>query len=382
MLAPTATSGAAFTAEERDILQTICSSKKASAPPSAYHRQVAKHQQELAYLKSTIEDLNTRLREVQAAKEAADAERQPTHWHALAKHERKRHLEAVAENRRLKSALEEQIEFAEALKRLMNKKPRLCLYPTDPADMWKDLKLATAPDLRYAAFHAIADREFENLASAFVEAGLVDAVNVPPQHFPHLRRNTLEVRSRLAVRIPPQLDPSTDFQLLSDATWDIIRGAVVAEKDRSARELLAEVDDSVSYTSATRKHNMGKSHRRVVYKRYVEPRRLVIVGRSVEEDELFPLNPAHDVSHEVMWCVVEAQDDGHILVRYCHNVQPFHGRRDFEPMLISRFVMDIKSGFSLGLDAVAAEVIRRYAALGIQVTEDTVADPVLEEVPV
>ncbi|OQR82610.1 hypothetical protein ACHHYP_15696 [Achlya hypogyna] len=311
-------------------------------------RHVRRQQEELAYLKAKIAELNGVLEVLMLNKEVEEAVRPPCRWKSLAQSERMRQQEALHENERLKLAVQEQVQFAESLAGLIRKKPRLCVYPTDPADQWKELRLVADPAARHAAFHAIADREYRMLTSAFIEAGLIDTAELPPCHEPRLHNdNTLEIQSKNAVFIPLRVEIDMELKVLTETLWDVLRGAMNVGEVRGTRVLLAHVDNCVSYTMTTRPFRCGTSQRRLIYKRYMEsnPRRFVVVGRSIEDDEVHPIHQDVDVAKELMWITIELHEHA-LLLKYFHKTQPFRATKQIPPHLISEYLMDIHATFS------------------------------------
>ncbi|OQR91931.1 hypothetical protein THRCLA_22425, partial [Thraustotheca clavata] len=337
----------------------LCSTQDLSKLPAST-RHVRRQQEELAYLKLKVQELNGILDTLMFNKEIEDAVLPPGKWKQLAQSERKRQHESLAENERLRAAIQEQVQFAESLATLIRKKPRLCVFPTDPNDQWKELRLVAEPTARYAGFHAIVDREYGYLSSAFVEAGLIDALSMPPLHVPYMHNDTLIIQSKFALQPPLRVDLDVELKVLTDTIWDVLRGAVDVPSRTGTREILTQVDDSVSYTMNRRPYRLGTSQRRVIYKRYFEqnPLRFVVVGRSIEDDEVHPIHQGCDVAKEVMWTTVELIDHT-LLLKYFHKTQPFPANDKFTPPLISEYLMDIHATFAGAVDAITLEAQRR-----------------------
>ncbi|KDO23304.1 hypothetical protein SPRG_11618 [Saprolegnia parasitica CBS 223.65] len=351
--------------ESRDTLlaATPPSSNSSDAKVPASTRHVRRQQEELAYLRDKITELHSVLEVLMLDKEVEEAVRPPGQWKQLAQNERKRQHDALAENERLKAAVQEQVHFAESLASLLRKKPRLCLFPTDPRDQWRELHLVREPSARRDAFHAIVDREYKLLNSAFIEAGLIESAAQAPSHEPRLHNHTLEIQSKYAVALPlpGAADVSAHLALVSATLWDVLRGAVTIPTRSKTRVLLDQVDDSVSYSMNTKPYRLGTTQRRMIYKLYKETTRSVVVGRSIEGDELYPITTDCDVSKEVMWCTIEPTPNA-ILLKYFHKTQPFRANDgEMSPRLISEYLVDIHGTFSDATEVIKHEVQDRVA---------------------
>ncbi|KDO27123.1 hypothetical protein SPRG_07834 [Saprolegnia parasitica CBS 223.65] len=319
----TAFDGLDFSVDDAQLLATMLAQTPAPAPPSLRERQrlsLQAHRKrqadELAFLQRTVDDLQSQLSQLNQVQVLQEIMAPPTRWERLAKDERRRQVEASQENRRLKAALEEQVQFAESLAKLVHKKPRLQLYADSPSDAWKQFKLVADPSVRHAAFHAIVDRDYTRTDSAFVEARLHDATEPRREHVPTIEGGIVLLQTTVLVRW------QVDFDITAAAIWDVLRGVVPMSHVPGSYTQLTNVDAHTSYVSSLRHLKLGRMQRRIITKRYIEsPTRWIIVCRNVHEDEVLPLDPNAGISDEVMWVLIE-RERHETVIKYFRKAKP------------------------------------------------------------
>ncbi|OQR81361.1 hypothetical protein THRCLA_11801 [Thraustotheca clavata] len=279
------------------------------------HRQ--RQKDELEYLKKAVDELQEQLHRLNQVHELQDILRPPTYWEKLAKDECKKQIEVVNENRRLKRAIEEQVEFAESLANLVHKKPRLELFSTAESDAWKHFRLVKDPETRYAAFHAITDRDYAFVDSVMIQARLIDATTDHRKVFPIVQNDIVEIHSYGLMRQP------VDFISASVAIWDVFRGVAAVPRLSGSYKCLAKIDENTSYVEGYTQLTKFRIQRRLVVKRYIEsPTRIVILSRSIHEDESLPLDPSLSIAQEVTWLVFEKIGDDSVAKYYRKSRSP------------------------------------------------------------
>ncbi|OQR82609.1 hypothetical protein ACHHYP_15709 [Achlya hypogyna] len=375
-----ATGSINFTHEERAILETMVSTPTSSAserdetstpkpepPPKPVNKQqlaVQRHrkrrQHEFAYLKQAVLDLQAQLVALTQSRELRELLDPPSRWEKLAKDERKREQESRAENRQLKEAIEEQVQFAECLVNIVRKKPRLAALSTEKADLWKQMKLVADPAIRAVAVHAIVDREYEKLDSAFIEAGLLDdEVLAVRKHVPKFEHGMLEIETVLASYF------DVPAALVAHGVWQVFRGAVEVKGVTGTYEALAEIDDNFVYISAVRPYGLGVIERRILVKKYeAAPDRIVFVGRGIHEDEAYPVKEGHAITNEVSWTTIESVTPTKAVVKHFQKLKPALSEYKSmeEAVPISKYIMEAYSRNSMGFGQTIRDYIAQLAA--------------------
>ncbi|KAH9067489.1 hypothetical protein Ae201684P_021646 [Aphanomyces euteiches] len=149
------------------------------------------------------------------------------------------------------------------------------------SDAWRQCKLAAQASLRVAAIHAIADREYSRMQSAFVRAGILDRwedlVRTTPIVQPVSQKLLLEYATVLTLPAP--------FNWVGPAVWKVFRG----DYDKALRANIWErLDEHTAYSAFQAVEGDASAHSNFVAKHYAEPTREVVVWRSVLQDELMP----------------------------------------------------------------------------------------------
>ncbi|OQR82627.1 hypothetical protein ACHHYP_15708 [Achlya hypogyna] len=311
-------------------------------------RHKKKRETELAYLKRAVADLHTQLAALTLEKEGGKSQ---TRWERLAKGERKRQRDAQRENRRLKEMLEEQVKFAECLVQLVHKQPKLTLISDDSS--WRHLVLDDNPLHRVAAMHAIVDRAYDDLDSAFIAAGLIETLLNRHEYLPKGDVD-LEVHTIVCVTF------SAPSAIAAQAVWRVLRGSVDIKYLNGSYQLLADVDPCMTYVAGVRQHAAVVTQRRVIVKQYTEPDRFVVVCRSIHSDEAFPMDPLCAHSNEVSWLTVESLSPETSAVKFFQKSRP---TRTLGAMgLDCKYLMESFSKNTLGFEYAIAEEIEKLRA--------------------
>ncbi|OQS04544.1 hypothetical protein THRCLA_03228 [Thraustotheca clavata] len=341
------TSDINFTSEECDILEALCLTSSPETDESQRKRRhVArlatirtqrhrkKQQEELVYLKRKVQELQTQLEELPSPPNSSTES--TSKWERLARDERKRQYDVMQENSKLKAALEEQVKFAECLVDIIKKRPRLTVLSDSAHDQWQFLKLVAEPKARRAAFHAIADREYAKVDSAFIEAGIVDVTDFSRKDVPKLKDNgDIEIHGTICGRL------SVPFSIVLEAAWEVLRGAVEMKKLKGEYTIIDEIDDSTAYVESKWYHTAVNSQSRLIVKKYMEPnKRCVIVSRSIYEDEAIPLDPNYATCNEVSWLSVDAEDNGEVTARFFTKSREFDLYPNYPEGTTTEYIID------------------------------------------
>ncbi|EQC35764.1 hypothetical protein SDRG_06523 [Saprolegnia diclina VS20] len=316
--------GPQFTAEEFEILEVIrpTPSSLSSSSPEAKRRHASKlasqrtqrhrkkQQDELVYLKRKVDELQGQLTQLTLTQAMFPPE-PDSKWKKLAKDERKRQADVLHENKRLKTAIEEQVHFAECLVEILKRRPTL--DDTAQDQQWKLLKLVAEPRARHAAYHALVDHEYAKMDSVFIEVGIIDFAHGDHRRaMPQLLANgNIEIEEIVIGRF------AVPLSIVAEAAWAVLRGAVQVSAFPGHYTVLEHIDASTAYTNSYCLHELGNSQSRTVVKKYMEsPSRCVFVCRSVMEDELLPLDPAYVTCNEVSWLAFDVDESGAALGRF------------------------------------------------------------------
>ncbi|EQC31190.1 hypothetical protein SDRG_11115 [Saprolegnia diclina VS20] len=314
-----------WSAEESEMLDLLCadSPKPLDDRKTILQRHRLKKREERDELKRAAGELEAKLLQLQQAK--VNQFQLPTKWKQLAFDEARREGEARSENKQLKELVQAHMVTAQALANLLEKTRARTGAMNDlgnPTEKWKQLILVQDPSLRTSAIHHMLDREHAKLFSAFVEASLVDATGNIQKHIAKYgHQDAMEFHS-ISCR---HIDQPLPGVLL--ASLDVLRGsASIAQWNRRCKELVT-IDGDTTYVIGTFDHPLGEFQRRVLCKVYScegVPRheRVVVVCRSIHEDESRPYDPSTPYTVEVAWLMLEANKTGGTDLKYFQKFRP------------------------------------------------------------
>ncbi|EQC40612.1 hypothetical protein SDRG_01696 [Saprolegnia diclina VS20] len=338
--------GSVFAAENKAL---GASSRERQRLALQRHRQ--RQRDELVFLKRKVDELQAELEQLTRDSELRDILQPPSKWEKLAKQERVQRAHVLLENRELKEAISEQVEFAQSLAALIRKSPTPRYVCVDAHEQWKHYKLVADPIARRAAYHAIVNRDYASQTSAFIEAKLIEPVKEGRQYIPVLRDGLLEVHTIVFTRLPAPLAEA------ASAIWDVLRGVFTVASVQGVYRVLEEVDADTLYVGSLRHYSLGKIQRRIILKRFREgDSRVVVVARNVHEDEIFTFDPRLGLAHEVSWMVLQWDAASQTTeVKYFQKAIPFFAEA---PLLeghimgvpVSQHIMEMFASHSLGFE--------------------------------
>ncbi|ETW05285.1 hypothetical protein, variant 2 [Aphanomyces invadans] len=208
-----------------EAMNTIaCTSDESSSPPPTKPPKINKfrerQRQEIRSLRLEVQALKASLLGAQR-----DALKSSTvsSWERAAREEQFAAGKALYENERLRQNVQHNATFIDDMSRVLSKRPRLTLTMDGAAsDAWKECKLAAHAALRVVAMHAIADRQYNLLDSAFRASGLVsrtqDGMHVAPRIHPQdASKLIIEYSYQFTIPAPPVM--------LANAVWDVCSGS-------------------------------------------------------------------------------------------------------------------------------------------------------------
>ncbi|EQC26355.1 hypothetical protein, variant [Saprolegnia diclina VS20] len=273
-----------------------------NAKREAYKKHIRKRQNEHADLKQQVQELEDQLQFLSNMK-AIDATF-ASNWENIARDLASHRQESAAENEKLRQKVAEQSEFIETLQTLLAKRPRLAVFDNDE---WKTLLLVADPAKRLHGMNALIDRQFRLLTGVYLQCGLLE------MHAGDVHRlnvcSSMENKNLLgeSVRFARK---SVPHHILAEAAWNVSLGKGITEKWCKNYKTLQVLDANTVYVEYVPKHVLadvsGTVAARYLYRRYIEPSRVVIVWKSVLEDELLPLDENVMRVHQSGWMVIEA----------------------------------------------------------------------------
>ncbi|KAF0684272.1 Aste57867_23736 [Aphanomyces stellatus] len=259
----------------------------------------SKQQREIHALRHQVDLLKDQLIE---AKRAAGNPAGMSAWEGAARDQLYARSKSLQENEELRAAVHDQATLIAHMTRLLRKKPRLTLDIHSEA--WRTYKLAAQASLRVAAVHAIADRQYSQLQTEFIKAGLYnrtdDVLRSQPLQGPD---------GRAMVDRAYHVKLAAPFRRVGSAAWTVFNGQYQMPLPEGASETFEALDDRTIYRALTTTRGTVSAHSNFVFKYYVEPEREVFVWRSVLEDALVPRMTQGKVQDEWGWLVVAPEDD-------------------------------------------------------------------------
>ncbi|OQR93332.1 hypothetical protein ACHHYP_02644 [Achlya hypogyna] len=278
------------------------------------HRK--KRQAEFIGLQKSVVELEAKLTEMKQKQSLQSLLHPTSKWRQHATNERKRRAKAMLENKSLRDAVEQQMQFTDSLVRAVQAVPQLPKATMSglPQDQWQYLHLVTDPVLRKAAYHNICDRELGQLQSAFLQAGLLESP-VPDVHkheYKHIN-HAVQVQTILTGRFGQPVASVTE------SVWACLTGTALSD-DPLIKKLYNDhipLDPCVCYITGSRDHAQGQFDRRLLCKRYDQGDKCVIVCRSILHDDAI-MPSEHNILDEVSWVSIEPEAQDKTVVKYFH----------------------------------------------------------------
>ncbi|KDO18858.1 hypothetical protein SPRG_21630 [Saprolegnia parasitica CBS 223.65] len=249
-----------------------------NAKREAYKKHIRKRQNEHAELKQQVQELEDQLQFLSNMK-AIDATF-ASNWENIARDLASHRQESAAENEKLRQKVAEQSEFIETLQTLLAKRPRLAVFENDE---WKALRLVADPSKRIHGMNALLHRQRQMLTGVFLQCGLLE----------------------------PHDDDIHKVNVCSDITKMLISESVrfITEKWGDNYKILETIDANTVYVEYVPRNGVADASgvlcARYLYRRYYEDNRVVIVWKSILEDECYPLDESVMRVHQSGWMVIE-----------------------------------------------------------------------------
>ncbi|OQR93890.1 hypothetical protein ACHHYP_02132 [Achlya hypogyna] len=195
-----------FLADTRDFGTTTLGRRRAK------RRAHGSPKDELEYLRSKQAELADELMQLQACRSVAMNDDAP--WKQRALTQAQLAQRALLENTQLKAALEDQIKTAQALERLLVKRPRLSVFPASGGNSCQAILRTTN---REVDLEALFVQQYERLETEWVRRGLFDAheKNEAVRRRFFESGDSMQLNSLLGSLVP------LDFKTFADIIWDL-----------------------------------------------------------------------------------------------------------------------------------------------------------------
>jgi hypothetical protein len=137
---------------------------------SKKRKYINRQKLELDYLRKKVEEMQKQLEFLESMQR--NQVQNGSQWKDEAKEQQRHAHEAMLENVRLKTAIQEELTFAESLAGIVQKRPKVLTLLTTKDDHWKEYKIACSDaNGRRAAFSEIADREYHKVLRSLLFHG-------------------------------------------------------------------------------------------------------------------------------------------------------------------------------------------------------------------
>ncbi|KAF0684275.1 Aste57867_23739 [Aphanomyces stellatus] len=256
-----------------------------------------RQQQQIKCLRDQVDELKAQLFE---AERNAAMRFDVSVWKRVARQELFERSKAIHENEQLRAEVQHQATFIDEMEKVLRKKPRLSLETDVQSEAWQACRLAAQASLRVAAIHAIADRQFRRMQSAFVAANIFDCTDDIIRATPKPQPNNsviLEYVYHVTLAAP--------CHLVGPAVWNVWNGTRGPPLPDGAVQTNEYIDPTTLYQAFRRSNDKHETvHSNIVWKYYIEPRRQAIVWRAVLDDALVPHMADGAIHDEWGWAAV------------------------------------------------------------------------------
>ncbi|CAK4085261.1 unnamed protein product [Aphanomyces euteiches] len=269
--------------------------------PKAKRIRVYTNKAEVQQLEAEISELQAQLIQV---KRAVESRTDLSMWEAAAKQQRVEKNKSIQENQLLQHAIRERNEYIERLQKTILKTPRWTALPDiTPDDVSR--VIPADPALRLAAFHRIADSQYSQLQTKFIQAGAFDLREDMCKGEPiTLAHQELGFQAVNHIHIP------APFNVVARAVWSVMRGLHAPIPSKHEQESWEQVDENTVYNKYCVVQNGVTCHSNSIRKIYEEPNRIAIISATILEDETVTRHPSDAIDDMNAWwqCVPKADD--------------------------------------------------------------------------
>ncbi|CAK4083714.1 unnamed protein product [Aphanomyces euteiches] len=222
-------------------------------------------------------------------------------WERVAQEQKVAKSRALKENEELRAATHEYVTFIDEMTRVFHKKRHLTLEITSEA--WQAYKLAAQASLRVAAIHAIAERQYSRLDTAFIRAGVIDREDDLIRGIPIPQPD-----GRVVVERVYHLKVNAPFRTIMASIWRALNSDRGMHLPEGAVETIESIDPTTVYRAFRQSNGNTTTHWNLLFKYLNETKREVVVWRSVLDDALVPRMSTGTAHDESGWLVVTPID--------------------------------------------------------------------------
>ncbi|KAF0697887.1 Aste57867_11470 [Aphanomyces stellatus] len=300
-----------------DLLTLPSQAAKGVGPPK---RKRTTQKQEIAYLKAKQRELHEQLHDL---KQKITTQSSASAWEVRAKDQMQAAQRAMQENTTLRTILQDQLKTAQALERLLKKKPRIEMTPDAASEEWREWRLDADPARRRHAMHAITDHVYDKLESEFIQHGVYDLEDGQSGLTVRTQQNVLwfDYMQCLTWDIP--------YTMAQTLMWSMSLMNSAPEWSTSMKptgEVLENWDDPHkmvyigAHCNSFVQDQSFRTEGRWLFRLFVENDRTILVSRSILEDALHPHGDNEWRDNLLGWIVITTcpSNPNKTLVRYLH----------------------------------------------------------------
>ncbi|TMW59797.1 hypothetical protein Poli38472_004866 [Pythium oligandrum] len=275
------------------------SSGKEAIPTAKQGRRRTARRDELVYLRSTVQELETKLSSLTETK-TSGYPIQDT-WERMAQSQQQQRQDAEVENKKLRVMLQDQLRLAESLEGLLKKRSRVAFTSTAPEGSAKRLRLPSAtssldnPKINDELAQIVTDmhRELDTLLAD----PRLQMMSTTPRRFVELRND--DTKGTTVESLESRLLPF-DFKDTAEATWNIIINSS-GHGHNVNRQMLQEIKMTEhSFFKSLERPGDTPLHTKpfrskLTCRRFILPDRIVIAGCALNEGTEAPGSPMEGV---------------------------------------------------------------------------------------
>ncbi|KDO29462.1 hypothetical protein SPRG_06000 [Saprolegnia parasitica CBS 223.65] len=268
-----------------------------------YYRKRQKDERQ--YLHDQVKELSSKL-SVLTTMKTLEAD-QCSHWEKVARTQKLGSQKAALENARLKRALEDQLKLAEALDQLLVKRPRLATFPTMDVIDWKLRKLPMEPSARETSFHAMLNDAYDHVDTNFLQKGLYDSMD----HLRSLDVSANETDDAIVIDVQSVRQIASNYLTCSQNFWSLLSEHEYLNLPNAHLQVLEHFGSDGIYFRHRALMPQKNPYSQLLWgvKRFYEKNRVVLVFKTVLEDQRYPPVPGLYIGNHTAAIIIEAVDE-------------------------------------------------------------------------
>ncbi|CAK4095573.1 unnamed protein product [Aphanomyces euteiches] len=319
------------------VADTISDERR--TPPQPVRKKKARttfeirQREELQRLRGEVDTLKAKLSTI---KTDTTIDEKTPFWRRMAHDERVEKIKAFQENEALREAVDQRATFIDQMRKTLLKKPRLLHQHDVHSEEWQTYRIAATASLRYAAIHAIADRQLGRLNHAFLRAGLLG-----------LDKDTtkaeliVESEHCFIYQIMTQITLAVPRDIIATSIWRVLGGSHASFLPFGITESYEQIDASTVYSRVVDSRDPNMTwHSNLIRKLYSLPDKDVVVIRAVLDDALVPQMANDGVEDKWAWAQVTRVDEDLCRLSLLVQVKLTHNSNDRSTLKCARDLMD------------------------------------------